>query len=585
VEQGPEIFGRYEIVRALGSGGMGEILLARQRGLPGLDRLVVLKKVLPHLAREPGFIERFLDEMRVSMLLTHGNIVQVYDVGQQDGQYYMAMEWVEGLDLREVLARMDRLGRTMPEEVVLFVLSEVAKGLAYAHARRDPSGRPLAIVHRDVSPANILLSNDGQVKITDFGVAVATARLSFSMPGTLHGKVAYMSPEQIEGADLDGRSDQFSLAVVGYEMLASERPFDAENDVAILDLVRRCEPKPLLEVCPWLDPMLARIVMRAMSRDPDDRFATMDEFAAALNDYCFKTGKVLSARDVAEFMGTLGSAAPERDSMDLDSAARRLLADQDAPAAGPATLQARAPAAAPEPRESPRDEEPRFRARQVLAAILLLAGVAGGMWALGRFTAGPPEGGPVPVPEPEVFAARIPDVAPIADSGSSEPEVAAFAESAPDDASEPPAFERRVVHVRSVPEKAEVYLGSRRLGETPLPVTITRPSPLRLTLRMRDHESADLMIGPDSPSSVEVQLPAVPSGRVRFRFFPANARVWLDDEPVQVRGNLVDRRLLAGEHVITVAGGSGEGPRKTLRFRVQADQVVELGTIEVPLDH
>lgn len=585
MDEAQKTFGRYEVVRALGAGGMGEVFLARQRGVAGVDRLVVLKTVLPHLAREPGFVERFVDEMRVSMLLTHGNIVQVHDVGEEDGRYYMAMEWVEGLDLREVLARLDRAGRTMPEEVALYVLVEAAKGLAYAHARRDPSGHPLALVHRDVSPANILISNDGQVKITDFGVAVATARLSFSVPGTLHGKVAYMSPEQVTGADLDGRSDQFSLAVVAYEMLCGERPFEGEGDVAILELVRRCEPRPLWEAAPWLDPTLARIVMRAMARDPDDRFPTMDEFVHAVTDYLFAARKAVSARTVADFMATLqGPAPPPAEAPpSLDDVARGLLPAQAPVAEGRGTVEAR-------PAEGPgvppaAAQEGRFTAWNVVGAVALLVGLAGGMWWLGRFMAVAPspsgEGADDAVARTE---ARVVGV----DAGSDTAvrrglDGDAVETGPPAEPGSPPAPEaRRLVQVRSIPEGADVFHGVRRLGTTPLVVGVTAPRVMRLDLRLAGHEDASVTVGPDSPAAVEVRLSALPFGRLRFRFFPADARVFLDDAPVQARGNVVDRPVLVGEHVLTVRSREDDGSMRTIRFEVRPDQVVELGTIELP---
>lgn len=581
MDEGPKTFGRYEVLRSLGSGGMGEVFLARQRGVAGVDRLVVLKTVLPHLARDPGFIERFVDEMRVSMLLTHGNIVQVYDVGEEGGRYYMAMEWVEGLDLREVLLRLDRAGRSIPEEVALHILVEAGKGLAYAHARRDPMGRPLALVHRDISPANVLISNDGQVKITDFGVAIATSRLSFSIPGTLHGKVAYMSPEQVLGGDLDGRSDQFSLGVVAYEMLCGERPFDAESDVAILEQVRRCEPRPLWEVAPWLDPNLTRIVMRAMARDPQARFPTMDDFIRALTDYLFAARKVVSARVVAEFMLSIqeSSSPPEAGARpSLDEVARGLLAEQVLDSRDRVTIEARAGEALS---PAPVVAEGRFTAWNVVGAVALLFGLAAGAFILGRFiatTPGPIDAGDVlesddsgTLLEDVVFDPGAPEVADTMVSGNDPPEGRGSA----------PAIDaRRLVQVRSVPEGATVFHGARRLGVTPLVVAASRP--MRLSLRLAGHEDATATVGPDSPGTIEVHLNRLPMGRIRFRFFPADARVFLDDDPLQPHGNVVDHAVTAGEHILTIRSREESGTIKTIRVEVRPDQVVELGTIELP---
>ncbi|HOI12175.1 MAG TPA: serine/threonine-protein kinase, partial [Myxococcota bacterium] len=305
LDQAGQRFGRYDVVRPLGAGGMGEILLARQAGLPGVERRVVIKKILPHLARETDFIERFVDETRVAASLTHGNIVQVYEVGQVDGEYFMAMEYVDGMDLKEMMAVLRQEDRRIPEPLALYVLVEVAKALAYAHERRGPDGASMGIVHRDVSPANLLLSRDGQVKLADFGVAKAAARLSLSLPGTLHGKVYYMSPEQVSGGDVDARSDIFSLGVVAYEMLSGQRPFEGPSDVAVIDRVRRCDPVPLSQVAPWIAPSLDALVMRALQARPEDRYPTMEAFGQALTSYLLEAHTIVSARTLADFLGGL----------------------------------------------------------------------------------------------------------------------------------------------------------------------------------------------------------------------------------------------------------------------------------------
>ena len=257
---------------------------------------------MPHLANEIDFIERFLAETRVSASLSHGNIVQVYEVGKDGNDYFMVMEYVDGMDLRELLALIRRNQKLLPESLALYILIETAKALTYAHGKRDADGNPMNIVHRDVSPANLLLSKDGQVKLADFGVAKVASAKSFSLPGTLHGKVFYMSPEQVTGSPMDHRSDIFSLGVVAYEMLAGVRPFDGDSDVAVIEKVRNCEPTPLKQNANWVSGALEAIIMRAMHKDPKLRYQSMDAFAQELTSYLLESHTLVNAKSLAVFL-------------------------------------------------------------------------------------------------------------------------------------------------------------------------------------------------------------------------------------------------------------------------------------------
>jgi len=301
-----DVFEKYELVRRLGSGGMGEILLARQKGAAGADRNVIIKMILPHLAQDPEFIGRFTDETRIAALLSHGNIVTIFESGCWQGRFFMVMEYVDGPDLKELLSMAGPLrqsDRWVP--FCVHVLSETARALAYAHSKRDQEGRPLGIVHRDVSPSNILISREGLVKLTDFGVAKAARRTSVTLPGKLHGKVNYMAPEQVRGMDCDHRSDIFSLGVTGYEMLAGVRPFEGDSDIAVLEQIRSMRFVPLDQAAPSVPPALAAIVARAMDADPAARWQSADEFLAALGAFAHQAGMSMMARDVAAMLAPL----------------------------------------------------------------------------------------------------------------------------------------------------------------------------------------------------------------------------------------------------------------------------------------
>lgn len=296
-----ETLGRYQLLRRLARGGMGELWLARTTGAAGWEKLVAIKTILPHLTDQPEFIERFIDEARIATTLTHGNIVPVFDLGHADGRYFIAMEYVDGWDLRTLLRRVAAAGDRFPDELAVYIASEVCRGLDYAHGRSDDQGRLLGIVHRDISPANILLSRDGEVRIVDFGIASAERRLNRTLTGELRGKFAYMSPEQAAGEPLDGRSDLFSLGSVLYEMLAGQKPFAADNDMAVLKRVQAVNFRPLSELRPDIDPLLERVVERALGREPGARFSDAAAMQAALLNVLYQDTGPVSSRQLAEF--------------------------------------------------------------------------------------------------------------------------------------------------------------------------------------------------------------------------------------------------------------------------------------------
>ena len=588
MERSGQTFGRYEILRPLASGGMGEVLLARQVGLPGFDRLIVLKKVLPHLAQDPDFIQRFLDETHVASALAHGNIVQVYEVGVVDGQYYMAMEFVDGLDLKEMLAALRAHDQRMPEHLALYVLVEVAKALAYAHERRGPDGTPLGIVHRDVSPANLLLSNDGQVKLTDFGVAKAAARLTLSLPGTLHGKVYYMSPEQVTGLDVDERSDIFSLGVVAYEILCGQRPFEGDSEVAVIDAVRRCAPRPLRDVEPWVSPSLEALVTRALERDPDRRYATMHEFQQDLTTYMLEAHTIVSARAMADFVAqvqkdrppsTPSSPTPPRS---LDELAAALLQDgREAPlnnrtrtVLGPSEPVIPAP----------------VRRGWIAPWIVLAAALASGV--VGLIAGGMQDEriGASDDPVPAILGAADATASPAlpgdpdASIDAGQPDAVSASELRPpppaEETVEPAPPARTLAKLRSTPRGAEVWQGDRQLGVTPLDVPMPKNGGLRIELRMDGYEPKTLSLGPESSTTQSVALARLAVGHVHFRFFPADAQVQIDGRPQKTSGNLVNLELPDGRHTLVLQSQAGD-QKKEFHFAVRALETTELGTVEL----
>ena len=299
----PQQLGRYELIRRLAEGGMGEIYLARLKGAANFEKRVVIKKILPHLAQQPEFVQKFVDEANILVQLTHGNIVPVFEMADEDGELYMAMEYIPGQDLRSMLRLMEADGARLSIAACIYIVVEVCKGLSYAHQKRDDDRRPLGIIHRDISPSNILLSCTGEVKIVDFGIAKASVRRTESVTGRLQGKFCYMSPEQARGAELDARSDIFSLGVVLYEMLTGVRPFEGLNDLDTLEKVR--EAKLILpgERRPEIPATLDAIVARALSRDPERRFTSADSLLAALIGVLMELGVPVTATRLVEELG------------------------------------------------------------------------------------------------------------------------------------------------------------------------------------------------------------------------------------------------------------------------------------------
>jgi serine/threonine-protein kinase len=268
--------GKYRIARKIADGGMAEIFLGTQHGMEGFERPVVLKRILAPLVADPQFRNMLIDEAHVAMGLNHSNIVQVLDLGHVRGRYFLVMELVDGWDLSQIMARATVVNFPVPPEIVLYIAAEICRALAYAHARtRD--GQPLAIVHRDVSPQNVLISEQGEVKLTDFGIAKAMGRREHTNQGVIKGKLAFMSPEQASGAVLDGRSDLFALGTILYLFFVGRRPFEAPTDLESIMRVRECRFTPPEAVKPGLHPELVKIIRRVMQALPADRYQSADE--------------------------------------------------------------------------------------------------------------------------------------------------------------------------------------------------------------------------------------------------------------------------------------------------------------------
>lgn len=297
-------FGPYCILSHLATGGMAEIYLARATKIRGFQRLVVVKRIRPDSAQNEEFVEMFLDEARLVASLQHAHIAQVFDIGEFDGNYFFTMEFVRGEEVAGLLRRAWQERKTIPLHHVLNIVIQAASGLHYAHSRRDGNGDLRGIIHRDVSPSNILVGSEGSVKVIDFGVAKAADQEHKTTVGALKGKLAYMSPEQVTAKKVDRRSDVFSLGIVLYEMLTGQRLFKGDSDFLILNKVMNAEIEPPSVVRTDCPSQLDAIVLKALSRDVDERYRSCEELQIALEECAYDNELKLSQRGLAQYLDT-----------------------------------------------------------------------------------------------------------------------------------------------------------------------------------------------------------------------------------------------------------------------------------------
>ncbi|MFN0250963.1 MAG: serine/threonine protein kinase [Kofleriaceae bacterium] len=365
---------KYQIVAPLAVGGMAELYLARIRGTAGFERLCVVKRILPQHARDEMFVKMFLDEARLAATLRHPNVIDVYDVGVGEGRYYFVMEYVHGQDLAALMAAARTQKRGLKVGSAIGICIAAAAGLHHAHEQVGPDGKPLKIVHRDISPGNILVSYDGHVKVVDFGIAKAAARATQTTAGGMKGKLCYMSPEQVlASADLDHRSDVFSLGVVLYELTTGRALFRGESDYLISMKITSGEITPPSEARPGYDPRLEAIVMKALAMNPRDRWQTAQELQHALEDYARSAQLTTASRALGELMRDLFASHIEE--WEQAQRAGRSLADHvrqsvQMAAVDPMTDPYVEIDLAPPPKRSPR--WPTF------AAVAVLVGVSAG---------------------------------------------------------------------------------------------------------------------------------------------------------------------------------------------------------------
>src|SRR5262245_47330069 len=301
---------------------MAEVWKAKAFGVEGFERLLAVKRILPNIAEDEEFITMFIDEAKIAVQLNHANICQIFDLGKVEDSYFIALEFVHGKDLRAIFDRVKQKtvdGQTaMPIAQAAFIIMKCCEGLDYAHNKRDAGSKELNLVHRDVSPQNVLISYEGEVKLIDFGIAKAAGKAGKTQQGILKGKFGYMSPEQVRGLPLDRRSDIFSLGIVLYELLTGERLFVGESDFSTLEKVRNVEILPPSTYNRRIGDELERIVMKALAKDVDDRYQNAIDLHDDLQAFMYTAGEFYSRKDLAAWMKKVWAKEIEEESAKLE---------------------------------------------------------------------------------------------------------------------------------------------------------------------------------------------------------------------------------------------------------------------------
>ncbi len=431
---------RYELIGEIASGGMATVYLARLTGVGGFQRFVAMKRLHPHLAGEKEFVEMFLDEARLAAGIHHPNVVPILEVGASPVGYYLVMEYVEGDTLARLLARASTKGNRLPVPIVLRIMIDMLAGLHAAHELRDDHGAPVNLVHRDVSPQNVLVGADGIARITDFGVARAASRLTNTRVGQLKGKIAYMAPEQASGSpDLDRRADVFAAGIVIWEALSSKRLFKADNEAATLSRVMS-EPIPDLSgLVPGISKELVLAINGALERDVDKRFTSCAQFADALEAAALKRDGIAQSRELAAYVReVMGHEIEQQRDAVRAWLARSEPSTVNAAPLPPGPLPSSSVSAAAmsipggeersknvtQPTLSAVMEAPRSRAPLVIGIAVLIALVGVGGFLVARTTGVQPQpmsAAPAPTPAPSA----LPSAVPAASAANAEPEPSA----------------------------------------------------------------------------------------------------------------------------------------------------------------
>ncbi|HSL18134.1 MAG TPA: TonB family protein, partial [Methylomirabilota bacterium] len=417
-------FGQYVLEEHIATGGMAQVYKARMLGLEGFQKTVAVKRILPHLTDNEEFVRMFVDEAKLAAQLSHPNIIHIYDLGKIDRSHFIAMEYIEGRDLRSILDLCRERGTQVPVPIALWIVTLLAGALDYAHKKRDFDNRDLGLVHRDVSPQNVLISSDGEIKLCDFGIAKAASKASHTRAGALKGKLQYMSPEQAWGRDIDHRSDVFSLGLVLYEMLTARKVFAGDSELSILEQVRSPKVEPPSRLVAAIPADVDRVVLKALTPERTERYQSARDLQRDCEAILKQQGWEPDTAALEGFIAALESGA---------TTPREAPRPAPAPAAAePGAVAAVQPPVEPPPMPpvqppveppaaQPPADEPSSRRRPwlwlALAVLAVIAAAAGWWFLLGPGAADGPEGGAAAVPPAVVVPDPTPSPTPATEEG------------------------------------------------------------------------------------------------------------------------------------------------------------------------
>ncbi|MEM7355157.1 MAG: protein kinase, partial [Acidobacteriota bacterium] len=435
-----ENFGEYTLLDRIAIGGMAEVWRARRRGVEGFQKIVAIKKILSHLTGSADFVTMFIDEAKLAAQLNHNNIIQIYDLGKVSEDFFIAMEYVDGKDLRSILTASESAKRPMPVGLGLLVISAVARALDYAHRKRDFEDRALGLVHRDVSPQNVLISYEGEIKLCDFGIVKAVAKASTTQMGALKGKLQYMSPEQAWGKTVDARSDIFSLGSVMYELFTGTKLFAGESEISVLDAVRECRVPSLRESVTDLPEDVERIALKALAKDAGERYQTAGEMEHEIKAVLDTIKPTPSQKDLSAYLQELFAAAEESNGSSAVAGATATAPGNEAPRVEPGAGDS---GISPEasPTEAPAAGETGAKPTgSSLLKWLIAALVVGGLIGAGFLYIQSQKAPSQPVPTPTTSTTpAVEQTTPVAPRPASQDEPSADVEGAIESASRDPA--------------------------------------------------------------------------------------------------------------------------------------------------
>jgi serine/threonine protein kinase len=295
---------RYTITERLDHGGMAEVFRGVAESMEGFKKSVAIKRILPNLTKNQKFVAMFLDEAKLSLFLQHANIVQVFDISRTpDNAYFLVMEFVDGCNLKSLIERQKQKNKRIEAAHTIYMMMECCKALQYAHSLENPeSGEPLGIVHRDISPPNILLSKNGEIKLVDFGLAKANSQIESTDPGVVKGKFSYLSPEAASGLEVDHRADVFAVGIILWELFTGRRLFYGDTDYQTVELVRQARVPSIAALNPEIEPELEQVVRKALARDPEERYQNASDLGDALAQYLFSRRMKVTAKDISNLV-------------------------------------------------------------------------------------------------------------------------------------------------------------------------------------------------------------------------------------------------------------------------------------------